>query len=175
MFNKIQLQLKKEMLTESKNKINNEPNQDLKTDTKEKKNTETKKDTEAKRKLPVAPTSSGSSGSKDPAMVPTKKIKTEENEVDEEKNEKSWWDTNQYQRQNNEWYQQVKKFTDEGHRSGNCNKLLLLVAHYELQHWDECTRLIRVYKENGKVGDLYPQVASALKSNGYVDWRRIYK
>lgn len=92
-----------------------------------------------KRKLPVAPTQSGnaSSGSKDPAVIaPSKKVKQED--------EKSWWDTAQYQKQNNAWYDNVKKVTDEGHRSGNLNKLLLLMAQYELGNWDECSRLINV-------------------------------
>ena len=47
-------------------------------------------------------------------------------------------------RDDNAWYDQVKKLTDEGHRSGNLNKLVLLMAQYELGNWDECSRLINV-------------------------------
>ena len=101
---------------------------------------ETTEHDKKKRKLPVAPTTSASasSGSKDGLIAPTKKVKTEETE------DKSWWDTAQYQRQNSAWYASVQKVTDEGHRSGNLNKLLLLMAQYELGNWDECTRLNNV-------------------------------
>lgn len=95
-----------------------------------------------KRPLPVPPTSSktasASSGSTGAVIAPTKKVKVEDNE------EKSWWDTAQYDRQNAAWYSSVQKLTDEGHRSGNLNKLLLLMAQYELGNWNECSRLIDV-------------------------------
>lgn len=42
-------------------------------------------------------------------------------------------------------YKSVQRLTDEGHRSGNLNKLRTLMAAYELQDWPEVERRIAGY------------------------------
>lgn len=58
---------------------------------------------------------------------------------------KSYYDSAQNQKHEDQWYHSVKRVQDEGHRSGNLNKMLMLMARFEEGDYTEVQRLINVH------------------------------